>query len=296
MPEAQGMGMMAAGQAAGEATGEVVRNIFALGLGPIYNKRQIKQQRRLNELSKEMTIFNREQQMQLWRDTNYGPQKEQMKEAGLNPALMYGMGGGGGATAAAAAAGQQSADQYMPSAMGINLALQKAQVDLLEAQTKKTNVEAEKTAGVDTENVKADTGLKILQQVVTKYTGDEAKDVYERVKSPNRGIEAKTYQDELEARQGLAGTIYELWSEGKLKDKAVQEIEGIALSNAKSRAERANILKQGEILEQNLKGAKLDNIIKDLETRLQTETGIDSKSPTWLKMLGRLFVELMGTK
>ncbi len=38
-------------------------------------------------------------QMDMWNKTNYGAQKEHMKAAGLNPAMMYGQGGAGGTTA-----------------------------------------------------------------------------------------------------------------------------------------------------------------------------------------------------
>lgn len=279
-------------QAASTASAEASRGIMGIALGGIFNKRAVRQQRRMNELQKEMTDYNMQKQLELWEKTGYGAQKEQLKEAGMNPALMYGMGGGGGQTASVNAAGGYQAANYEAESMGMNLELLKSQIRLQNAEAAKTSVETEKIATVDTENVKADTVNKVLQSVVTDYTGREAKDVYEKVKSPNRSIEAKTYQDEMEARQGFAGTVYELWKEGKLKDKAISEIEQIALANAKTREEIRNIYKTGEILEQNLKGAKLDNIIKDLETKLQTETGIDKTSPTWLKILGRLFVEL----
>lgn len=288
---------IAAGQAAGTAAGEGARGIMGLVFGGVYNKRQVKQQRRMNELQKEMTDYNMEKQLEMWEKTGYGATKQQMKEAGLNPALMYGMGGGGGSQTASIAQGQaQQAMSYEAAGMGMNLELLKSQINLQNAQAEKVKVEAEKIGGVDTENVKADTQNKVLQQVVTEYTGKEAKDVYERIKSPNRGIEAKTYQDEMEARQGFAGTVYELWTEGKLKEKSISEIEAIALQNAKTREEIRNIYKTGELLEQNIKGAKLENIIKDLETRLQTQTGIDKNAETWIKVLGRLFVELTEPK
>ena len=64
------------------------------------------------------------------------------------------------------------------------------------------------------------------------------------------------------------------------------------LDNAKTREEIKNIQKQWDILEENLKGAKLSNIILELEKDLQTKTGIDKTSDGWLKILGRLFVGL----
>lgn len=284
--------------AAAQAASGTVDSILGMVLGGFNDRRQVKQQRRLNEVGKELTEWQMKKQLEMWEKTGYVGQKEQMKRAGINPALMYGMGGGGGMTAnietgtggAAAAGGGEFA---VASGMGIQRALLQAQKENIEADTEKKKVEAEKAGGVDTENVKADTENKVLQQVITKYLGNEAKDTYERVKDPARAIEAKTYQDELEARQGVAGTIYEMWQEGKLKEKSMAEVEHILLANAKTREETRNIYKSGEILEENLKGAKIDNVIRDLEMRLQKETGIDRSSPVWMKVLGRLFVELM---
>lgn len=284
-------------QAGAQAAGQAASGILGLVFGGINDRRQLKQQKKLNMLQRAETDYNMSKQLEMWKETGPVGQKEQLKAAGLNPGLIYGMGGVGGATANVNASSPSQAPSgggELMGAMGMGMQLQllKAQKELLQSQTEKNKVEAAKTAGVDTELAKAEVENKILQQVVTDYTGREAKDVYEQIKAPNRSVEAKTYQDELEARQGVAGTIYEMWKEGKLKDKSMAEVEQLLLQNAKTREETRNIYKTGQLLEENLKGAKLDNVIKDLETRLQTETGIDRNSPTWLKILGRLFVEL----
>lgn len=93
----------------------------------------------------------KEHQMQMWNDTNYGAQLEHMKEAGLNPALMYGMGGGGGTTAGAGTAGSAGLPQaptmdIAGNAMqGAQIALTKAQADKLEAETEKTKEDTKLT-------------------------------------------------------------------------------------------------------------------------------------------------------
>lgn len=287
--------------------GGVVGTGMGLALQGHNDRRQLEQNDRLlaQQQGYQRSLFDYQQQKQyeMWLKTNYGAQVEQLKKAGLNPGLMYGMGGGGGTTVGAGAPSAPNADapkggheiQDM-TGMGLQLATQAAQIKLLEAQANKTNIEAENIGegGVNRENIKADTALKVLEQVIKDYTGRETKDTYERVTSPNRSIQAKTYEDEMAARQGVAGTIYELWLDGKLAEKANNEIEAIAIKNAKTTQEINNIKKQFEILEENLKGAKLENIMKDLESKLQTQTGIDRNSPAWMKVLGRLFVQLLN--
>lgn len=284
---------------------QIIGGGMGMILGGINDERQRQQQEALQRIQikgqKEMTDYNMAKQLQMWHDTGYGAQRKQMEEAGLNPALMYGMGGGGGQTAGGASgsvAGGQApsggGEIQAMAGMGMQLQLLQAQKEVLETQAQKNKAEAEKTAGVDTKNTLADTENKILQAVINQYAGKEAKDTYEKITSPNRAIQAKTYEDELTARQGVAGTIYELWLEGKLKEKSLAEIEGLMIKNSKTREETKKIIKEVELLEKNIKGAELNNIITELEAKLQTQTGIDKNSPTWFKILGRLFVTLMG--
>ena len=72
----------------------------------------------INDIKEEQ----RRMQMQMWEDTNYAAQVEQLKKAGLSIGLMYGKGGAGGATTA-------------PSGMGMiggtQLASQIANIDLI---------------------------------------------------------------------------------------------------------------------------------------------------------------------
>lgn len=116
------------------------------------DNRQVKQQGRLNELEismndKMMGIQN-EHALQFWKDTSYDAQKEQLNKAGLNPGLMYGMGGGGGQSIGAGgahvsggtAAGRSGRESEEGAAIGMQLMsqmeLQKAQKENIEADTK----------------------------------------------------------------------------------------------------------------------------------------------------------------
>ena len=134
-------------------------------------KDQYFQQLKLNNmalsLNKNMYDYQMNRQFEFWDKTNYKAQVEQIRKAGLNPALLYGKGGGMGATTGNASAGNfQSQAGSDTSRMDVNLgrqaqvmqmallASQKANID---ADTEMKKADAEKTKGVDTENVKAKT-------------------------------------------------------------------------------------------------------------------------------------------
>ena len=288
-----------------QAVGGAVNAGMGMVLGAYNDRRQLKQQDKLLKqqegYNRNAAQFSHDLQYDMWQKTNYPAQMEQMKKAGLNPALMYGMSGGGGTTTGSAT---QSAPQgggapagggeaMAMMQMGMQNQMLQAQKDLIEAQTKKTNAEAENEAGANRANTVADTELKTLQSVVQKYMGDEAAAQF-KIKSDARGIEAKTYEDEMAARQGVAGTIYELWQEGKLKEKSLHEIEGLALGNAVTKEQRRKVVAEIDLLESKLKGQNIENIIMELEAKLQTQTGLDRSSPGWMKVLGRLFVGMFG--
>ena len=90
--------------------------------------------------------YNAAKQLEMWKATNYPAQVEQMKLAGLNPALAYGMGGGGGVTANVAT-GKTSGGQapsgggeiLAAQAMGLQLRMQEAQIKNIEADTNLKN-------------------------------------------------------------------------------------------------------------------------------------------------------------
>lgn len=86
-------------------------------------------------------------QMKTWKDTGYGAQMEMMKEAGLNPGLMYGMSGGGGQTTGSQSGGSaQSGNSHAPMDIGASV-----QAGLMIAQANKLKAE--------TEAIESNTGL-----------------------------------------------------------------------------------------------------------------------------------------
>ncbi|AXH75319.1 MAG: DNA pilot protein [Microviridae sp.] len=166
------------------------------------DKRQLRQQQKLQDLQisgeKQMTDYNMSKQLQMWKDTNYPAQVDQLKQAGLNPGLLYGMSGGGATTTGNANGNVQGAEApkggaevLQEQSMGIQLQLLQAQKANIEANTNKTNVEAQKTAGVDTEKTKTETaslaqGIK-NQKAQEKYT--EAQTTLSEIQADIQGSE-----------------------------------------------------------------------------------------------------------
>jgi hypothetical protein len=92
---------------------------------------QLRNQQALNRQGQEL-------QMKTWRDTGYSAQMEMMKEAGLNPALMYGMSGGGGQTTGSQGGGSASGNSsHAPMDIGasVQASLAAAQVGKIVAET-----------------------------------------------------------------------------------------------------------------------------------------------------------------
>ena len=101
---------------------------------------QLKNQQQLNKQGQQL-------QMQTWRDTNYGAQMDMMKDAGLNPALMYGMSGGGGATTGSQGGGSaQGGNSHAPMDIGasVQASLMMAQASKLKAETKEIEAKTDK--------------------------------------------------------------------------------------------------------------------------------------------------------
>lgn len=106
---------------------------------------QFANQQKLNEQGQAL-------QMKTWQQTGYGAQMKMMKEAGLNPGLMYGMSGGGGQSVGSQGGGSASANQaHAPMEIGSQIQAG-LQASMLAAQIE--NVKA------DTKQKEADAGLK----------------------------------------------------------------------------------------------------------------------------------------
>lgn len=121
-----------------------------------YNKRIMALQ---NQYQQQAAAQSQQYAKDYWDYTNAENQVNHLKNAGLNVGLMYGQSGAGG-MGASGGARQESPDQAQGNPVGMALQVQQieqqrkmndAQIALAEAQANKANEEANKIAGVDTQ-------------------------------------------------------------------------------------------------------------------------------------------------
>lgn len=170
----------------------------------------------------------------MWLKTNYPAQVEQMEKAGLNPALMYGMGVGGGGTISGAQ-GQgtsQPTDRSIEmkmrgQEMGLQLANLASQIKLNESQANKNNAEAEKTAGVDTKLAE-----NTIENLISQTKNEKDKNVL--IWADKRLKEATAEMQEASAKlaSGQNEKVgYEIKLITKGLDKMEAEMKGLSLDN-----------------------------------------------------------------
>ena len=123
-----------------------------------------------------------------------------IKEAGLSPGLIYGMGGQGGSTQGAGATGVSA--PTAPSGMGLiggsQLATQVANIELIKAQTEKVKADTERKLGVDKTKVEAEIGSLIATTNNTKIQG-RLMEIEEDMKGIELEIKDRTKEDTINA-------------------------------------------------------------------------------------------------
>lgn len=189
------------------------------------------------KLNREQASYNQKLAKDMWNYTSFPNQVKNMKAAGLNPALLYGMGGQGGSTAGsgqASGVGLSDAKGMQTSiaiqGMGLNLANLASQIKLNESQAEKNEAEANKISGVDTKAQEA-----TIENLIVQTSNEKVK----------RGL---------------------ILAEGRLKD-AQEELTraGVDFSKSKTDETRWNIktLQKGlDQMEETINGMQLDNELK----------------------------------
>ena len=187
------------------------------------------------EYAKTMNQINFEQQNQMFEKqaewNSAKNQKKRLQEAGLNPALMYGIGGEGGSSVSSgggAGAQVQGVNNAGTQAvmMGLQaksiesqIALNNAQASKINAETEKTEKETEKT-GAETESVWS--GIELLK---AKTSSEEAKIKLTNMQTElTEAMREESWSNWEKARAGVAEIA-------KIMEKLDKEIEGMGFDN-----------------------------------------------------------------
>ena len=246
---AEELGMSLVGGGLGLA-GQALGNAIGLGQG--------------EASAEELAKFNLQLQKNLWDYTNYENQVKHMKNAGLNVGLMYGKGGGGGATASiAGGSAQKVSDQSFTQGMAMmqQAQLNKAQIENINADTKKKEVEANKLAGVDTEVGRAQIA-NLLQGVENQKAQEVLTQVQTRIGNAEANIKEMSIDSSVRYLKGLA-------------DYQEKEVERLTYDNyvSKNTADTKINMANAELvkvyLENALTKAQTDNTIQMTEESKQ---------------------------
>lgn len=207
------------------------------------------------ELNQKNAKFNTAQAKEMWNYTNFKNQMKHIKEAGLSPGLIYGMGGQGGSTQGAGAANGVGLPQDQSVGMGlraqeigVEMANALSQIKLNESQANKNDAEASKIKGVDTDAQKA-----TIDNLIAQTSNEKIK----------RGLilgQIRVADAEEELKRNTADWTKEKieetrWNVKSLKkgiDKLTAEIDGVELDNDLKRRTIDNKVKESTLTLQNL--------------------------------------------
>lgn len=229
--------------------------------------RQIRQQQKFTDMqskaNNEAMKNSAAQQLEMWKKTGVVGQKEQMLEAGINPATMFGMSGGGGVTTGSASQGGvssgQAANAAATEANKLTMGMQLAQMGLMTAQAEKTKAE--------TENLKAGTGKTEVDTAAGKLELDTKQKTQEATIQTITETAAKTLAEAVQAQQK------QVINEETMKDQ-IRSIQEEAINK---------ILKnEGETIENRRKEANL--AVEQFEAKM-AESGISPRTPWYMKLI-----------
>lgn len=262
------LGMQAGSQAVSGGLGA----IMGLMMEKHNDNRQYEQQMRLQNLGiagqKELMSEQMKNQLSMWEATNYKAQMEQMTKAGLNPGLMYGMGGGGGQTigggmpsTSGGHAEQNPGEVAQFSGMGLQLGMQAAQLELIKAQARNLDADTKNKGGVIPENIQSGTELN-KAQAASLIQGIENQKVQAEL------TKSLTTLNQLDAIP-KAATLEEQITKYRAETSTAVQNARIAMNEADISDE--TIKDKIKIIKQEAIGKALDNTIKRWDIKIKPE-------------------------
>ena len=221
MPTATANSGSAIGSALTGALTGGIGNVVGAGLGLLLqgnqNQNQVNQQQKLTNIqtqAQEQLMQQQEAtQMDMWQKTNYPAQVQELEQAGLNPALLYGKGGGGGTTIGGSmpSVTGATASNNMPAmaqmmAQQQQMGIQQAQIRNIDADTALKQTQTTKMGGVDTANVQAQTAqttastASIIQGITNQQTQNalmQAQTTATNINAENVQTNTKQIEDQI---------------------------------------------------------------------------------------------------
>ena len=195
-------------------------------------KESLKQQFQYN---KELAAYNHALGIDMFKQTGYEAQVQQMKNAGLNPSLMYANGSGGGGTVAQGNAQGVSAVQPRGVELGLQAAQSMANIKLTEAQANKIN-------GPETELIETQ---KALNDSLTKLNEANEKEVAANIKNIEKQYDI--------LNQNLRKVLVEA---DVAEETKINQVDKAFFDVQKSMFEGLQKMTQGQLNEQQIKNLK----------------------------------------
>lgn len=236
-----------------------IQLVYGLGssiVGAYANKKMRDSERKTSQKeSQGYNLENMEKQREhaygFWKDTAAPAQVEQLEEAGLSKALMYGGAGGAGGQTVTPNGGSPNSQSgsYDIASNVAQLGIMKAQKEALEAQAEKARAEADKTKGVDTAEAEARTlslaeGInnQKAQQVLTKAQ-TQMQEVQNEIAEAGKEVEVqKVFWSGRQALNALQQAENETYiSNETYKEKVEQIRKQTILMSLEAEAKKAGI-------------------------------------------------------
>ena len=204
--------------------------------------------------------------MRMWQNTNFKAQMHELEKAGLNPGLIYGMGGGAGGSTSGSGTGGA-----IPSSVNVGMALQNGmELALLKAQ--KENIEADTANKISNRNltdVKTNTEWSALDKLNQEIKTEEQRTLQTMYSAEiarwDANIKANTWEDNVKM-VNMSLQKLEAETDKEIKDRAIRngawdEYQAAVRADWASKTLQNEATKMGITLQ----AAQIENMQKQIE-------------------------------